>query len=107
MNAQDKFKILHDSPLLRSDPVLGKIAIVGEREEVIYGLPCRFVNNERIDHGRKAYRAHFAKSVEHMVHRVPSSDHVSQELLGLDCNGTLLWRLTNYKPSSCITILDQ
>jgi hypothetical protein len=37
-NTQDEFKVLHDDPLLRSDPVLGKITIVGQREEVIYGL---------------------------------------------------------------------
>ena len=37
-NTQDKFKVLHDDPLLRSDPVLSKVAIVGQHEEVIYGL---------------------------------------------------------------------
>ena len=47
-NTQDKFKVLHDDPLLRSDSVLGKITIVGQRKEVIYGLSHRFVNSEKL-----------------------------------------------------------
>ena len=54
----------------------------------------------------KTYRSHFTKSVEHIVYRVPSSAHISQELLGLDCNSILVWGLANYKPSSRITVLD-
>ena len=54
----------------------------------------------------KTYRSHFTKSVEHIVYRVPSSAHISQELLGLDCNSILVWGLANYKPSSRITVLN-
>jgi hypothetical protein len=58
-NAQNIFKILHDGPLLRSDLVLSKITMVGEREEVIYGLLYQFVNNERISHGGKNVQVAF------------------------------------------------
>jgi hypothetical protein len=58
-NTQDKFKVLHDNPLLRSDPVLSKVAIVGQREEVIYGLSHRFVNSKEIDRGKKSIRVAF------------------------------------------------
>lgn len=58
-NIQNNFKILHDGPLLTSDPVLGEITMVGECEEVIYSLLHQFVNNERIDHGGKNVQVAF------------------------------------------------
>src|ERR1700761_7426333 len=61
-NAQDKFKVLHDDPLLRSDPVLSKVAIVGQHKEVIYGLSHRFVNSEEIDHGKKRHMGRILQS---------------------------------------------
>jgi hypothetical protein len=58
-NTQNNFKILHDGPLLTSDPVFSKITMVWEREEVVYGLLHQFVNNERIDHGGKNVQVAF------------------------------------------------
>jgi hypothetical protein len=60
-NTQYNFEILHDGPLLTSDPVLGEITMVGECEEVIYSLLHQFVNNERIDHGGKNVQVTFRK----------------------------------------------
>jgi hypothetical protein len=37
-DTQDHFKISHYYPFLRSDPVLGKIAVVWESEEVVHSL---------------------------------------------------------------------
>ena len=60
-NTQNNFKILHDDPLLTSDPVFSKITMVGEREEVVNGLSHQFVNNERIDHSGKNIQVAFHK----------------------------------------------
>lgn len=62
MNTQNNFKILHDDPLLTSDPVLSEITMVGEREEVIYGLLHQSVNNERSDHSGENIRVAFREA---------------------------------------------
>ena len=88
-NTQNKLQILQDNPLLTSDPVLSKIPMVRDCEKIIYHLLHQLDKKIMIE-ARKIYWSHFAKLTEHKVHGIPSSVHITQELLIWDDRRYLL-----------------